>query len=242
MRKLRRAIDDVLFEHNIANDCRIAAINIIAEFVDTCCRESKDDDDLVQLFFGYIMEKISERTDLEDMNQSFNRAIAAEKRGYADPINMSYHLAVGKGLPFYETTGFFGDTSEENYPKMFPVYGEAWTYAYEQQLCARVEREIYRLFSVNVNDPLIRDTFELAFRFFQGKNFATAEQELRQLISKYESFITTLNEAEKKGKMIKAESEEAARRHQQELERAEEKREAQRQKREKRNRNRFDFS
>ena len=125
MKQLRRSVDDMIHVHNIAEECRMAAIEVIIEFVKDCHRDHDDDNQLVKLFFEYILEKICERTYNEQMNESFNRAVACEKRALADPAAMSYHLAVGLGKPFYQTVGMFGDTSEEEYPICYPVYSDS---------------------------------------------------------------------------------------------------------------------
>jgi hypothetical protein len=187
VKKLRRVIDDLITNQELAENCREVGINTIIGMVEEFQPNSAGD--LTQPFFEFIFRKIAERTDTDRLSDSINRMIAREKRPYAEPHELAYHTANIVGGNWKNEIGFFGT---ETYPKVFPVYGNVYTEAYKRILKERMVREIYRTISVNVNDDLIRETFELAFKFFEGKNFAKEQEHLTSNIDKLKEYVDVL--------------------------------------------------
>jgi hypothetical protein len=122
--------------------------------------------------------------------------INREKRPYAEPQDLSFYTGVESGLPWHKLKPLFGT---EHYPKIYSVYGDEWTCAYRVIFIERMEREIYRTISVNVNDPFIREAIELSFRFFQGRNFAEEGKQLDETLERLTKYIEVIKQLEIKG-------------------------------------------
>ena len=187
VKKLKRCVDKILVEEDLAEVCRKAAISTVVEKVDEY--QPDGDDGLSRAFFEFILSKITERTNNDGLVDSINRMVNREKRPFAEPHDLSFYVSKQSGLPWAQKIGFF---ETDNFPKIYSVYGDEWTNAYKEVLIERMVREIYRTISVNVNDPLIKEAIELSFRFFQGHNFVEEGQQLEDAIEKLKKYTEVI--------------------------------------------------
>lgn len=231
VRNLKRCIDKILVEEDLAEICRKTAIATVVSKVDEY--QPDNDDGLSRSFFEFILTKITERTNNDGLVDSINRMVNREKRPYAEPQDLAFYASMQSRLPWTDKVGFF---DEEHYPKIYSVYGDEWTDAYKEVLIERMEREIYRTISVNVNDPLIREAIELAFRFFQGKNFVEEGKQIEDAIERLEGYFDVIKKVGVEARKIQLQEEKAKQAEQAKLDQME-----QLQKDRQRRNKRFDF-
>ena len=195
MRKLSSIIDGIITKRNLPDECRTVSVNTLKESLKEFRPETSDN--LTWEFFEYVYNKIAQRTENDGLIDSLKRVIYKEKTPYADPSELAWHTM---NMPHNKNRGWqdsvipFFDT--ELYPEIRPIYGPTWKTAYKEILIDRISKNMHSMINVSLSQPLVRETLEQSFRFFQNKDFTSENSKLEKEISEIEEFQELVADAE----------------------------------------------
>lgn len=194
--QLERVIEHVLRRQHIATHARQLCIDEILSYVNKAAARkagdggSDSDMKLVHHFFGYLVEKISERTNSDQLIFSIEQALLREKRPVTSFAGMSAALvrqqcmSSANGYPSEEQENMLAHSYfTESYPRPVAMFSDAWSEAYYDVMIRRVELDVFRMMAVNLLDPLIHHCLNLSLTFFQGLNVSTEEQLMMQRVN-----------------------------------------------------------
>lgn len=195
-RRLGRLMELLIEEHDLGETARHAVIESLMAYVRknraTVHGATKQEEELSSMFFEYIMERIAQRTDHEELARSIRQMVMRESRAVPDFPAMAEHLSGGR-VPHSSVGVFFSGTVEHGYPKRYPIFGPEWDKAYVHgALKQRMSDDIYRMVAVNLLDPIISRAIEFSLRFFQRRDFKSEEERTRARIEAIESDIAVL--------------------------------------------------
>lgn len=229
MARVELLVDD-LIDDDIASDCVAVSMEEIVNAVDACYGNVETEESrMVKAFFEYILHKIVERTSSEQLGHGISTMILREKRPLVPLTDMSAAVMKRANISYEDAVMLWDD---EKFPLRYPIYGGVWTQAWLDVFIEMITDDIYRMVATSVNDPLIRETFEISLRYFEGNNFKNEADDILRKDTELEKFHKIFADAMQVAKTKRKEREHDAK----EREEREEERKSKKSKRSKKNR------
>lgn len=182
--KLNSTVEN-LADNQIGEESRQVVIKTLIDFVERLSQQkSKGDTDqqLAKFFFQYLISKINERTDYQLVAEQITFMLKRESRPQADFYNMMrkiWEYLDNHHIQLNEMDGWIIKGKNKYYK--FPVFNQLWAHGYNQIMRDRMADDIYRIYAVNVINPLIFETLHNSLKLFKsGVIFREAKKQIAE--------------------------------------------------------------
>jgi len=178
------AVVENLADGKIGEESRQIVIKTLVDFVERLSEKSRGDTDqqLAKFFFQYLISKINERTDYQQVAEQITFMLNRECRPQADFYGMMrkiWEYLEDHNVRLKEEDGIIFSGKNKFYK--FPVFNQLWAHGYNQIMRERMADDIYRIYAVNIINPLIFETLHNSLKLFKsGVIFREAKKQIAE--------------------------------------------------------------
>jgi hypothetical protein len=213
-RKYHKTLNNMVQNHSISERARKVAVDTLLECIDEVKPETASEE--CYEFFKHLFDQIEVRTRSQALSDIMDNLVDKEKTLIQDINKLAWKLACSNygGYDGEWKRSTFPLIHAENFPKLYPLYGEVWTDATIFYLIDTLSNDFCKTISEKVSQPLVRDFIEDLMENCKNFDYEKIASKMNLEIEELEKHKSTLNKlkevAEKYNETEKLRREEVA--------------------------------